>query len=38
MQKYIKSNGVMDARDHFKNGAILKSHTSRGNITKSRIC
>ena len=25
-------NNAMDARDHFKNGASLKSHTSRVNL------
>jgi len=32
MQKYIKSNGVMDARDHFKNGVNPKSLMSRGKM------
>jgi len=27
-------SGAMDAGDHFKNGACLKSHTSRTNLQK----
>ena len=32
MQLSVKSNRVMDAGDHFKNGASPKSLMSRGNI------
>jgi hypothetical protein len=32
MKKYSKLNEVMETRDHSKNGAIPKSHKSRGNF------
>ena len=36
MQQSKNSNRVMDARDHFKNGASLKSLMSRENNIKRR--
>ena len=37
MQQHGNSNRVMEARDHFKNGAGLKSHTSRKKFEKYLI-
>ena len=31
-------SGAMESRDHSKNGASLKSHTSRVNFQKNTIC
>jgi len=37
MKQYKKSDNVMEAGDHFKNGAGLKSRMSRGNNVKVKI-
>ena len=36
MRQYSNFDRVMDARDHFKNGASLKSLTSRGNFRNKK--
>jgi len=38
MKQYKKSDNVMDAGDHFKNGASPKSQMSRGNFLNIGGC